>query len=171
MEIAACRARGQRVDDDAAVRKRVGIDFLFRGIVGTDGGDEQSRVQMGSVARAAERSCRLHRCRSSNGRIEIGHGLDGIVQLLRHAPRQRRSLGHIPIEDEAAGNRSHHRHGAQLGFPCSPHPTTVIVLACDTARCVAANAATAAVRMLVKAIESMIASGRPSSPSSRISAP
>ena len=59
MKIAACRARGQRVDDHAAVRKRVGVDFLFRGIVGPDRSHEQSGVQMArGTARAAETSCR-----------------------------------------------------------------------------------------------------------------
>jgi hypothetical protein len=55
--------------------------------------------------------------------------------------------------------------------PCSPQPTMVIVRESERARCSAASAATAAVRRLVSAMESMMASGRPSSPSSSMSTP
>ena len=152
VEIAARRTRRQRIDDHAARGHRAGVDFLLGRIVRADGGDEESRMEIRSRyssgvrgRRARDTDVALTRSASA----QIRRGLHRKRQSIRHPTGKRGGLGGIAIDGECPRRSRTTDIARSCASPCSPQPTMVMVRASGSARCSAASAATAAVRMLV----------------------
>ena len=76
MKIASGRAGRQRVDDDDGLRKRIGVDLLFRGVVCTDSRDEETRMEICGKQQRPMRSRAGHtNLAHADSCIETGRGL------------------------------------------------------------------------------------------------